>query len=707
VKQSDNHSSWRTAILDTVAEMRQGVIAFVAVSVCVIQTAMGNPQIANVQFSGSPGNYTLTVNGSGFGTLPSSLPFDGDTSYFRVADAAQLGFGEWGYAGDANNLTYESWSDTEIQVSGFGGQPGDAVALAVWNPSSGVGATWGGSVPGGSGTPQITSVTFSGSGQNLQITVQGSGFGNAPVTMPFTGNLDYFGFGDFQSHCGAGSALFGAGFGGWGVVSASSVTLNYQSWSDTQIVINGFAGSYGEGCAILQDGDPVVINVWNTSDTGFTGLQTAWGGFAAEAVGQDIYVIDSSGNLGTVDVSSCAATVIGNMGVVLTDIAFSPNGDLYGLSYTDLYRIDPDTAAVTLIGPHGIDGGNALKFATNGTLYAAGNATTLLYTINPSTGAASPVGNIGFASAGDLAFNSGQLFMTSTDNQLIQIDLTNGAAGTAIGPLGFENVFGLATGDDGVLYGVSGTQLLSVNISTAAGTLVCDYSGQGLGPAYGAAFITEAVPATNGTGVCSYALSVNNGAFGAAGGSDSVSVTASNGCTWTAISNDPFIAITSATNGTGNASVSYSVAANSGAARTGTMTIAGQTFTVDQTAATPVTFSFTHVVQTCKTKTKIDKRTETTNTTTTCTVAFNLVVSNPGVTETPKFSVLLWLEQGSAFSPNVGVAPLAEKVKALRGDKTATIKVKAKVVGDQAGTFIFATDTDTNVLAFVEVPSPE
>lgn len=255
--------------------------AVAAAMLSIASMANGNPEITGVQFSGSPGDCTLTITGSGFGTLP-GLPFAGDSSYFRIADAAQLGFGEWGYTGDAKSLTYESWSDTQIQMSGFGGQPGDAIAMAVWNPDTGLGATWGGNVPGGTGTPQVTSVTFSGSGQDLQIDIRGSGFGNAPVAMPFTGDLDYLGFGDFRTHCGDGSALFGAGFGGWGVVSASSVTLNFQSWSDNEIVIDGFAGSYGEGCATLQDGDPVVINVWNTSDTDFTGPQTAWGGFATE-----------------------------------------------------------------------------------------------------------------------------------------------------------------------------------------------------------------------------------------------------------------------------------------------------------------------------------------------------------------------------------------------------------------------------------------
>jgi hypothetical protein len=254
---------------------------FLTISSTLLQVARANPQITSVAFSGSPGNYTLTVNGSGFGTYPGSLPFTGDSSFFRIGDSAQVGHGEWGFSGDGNLLAYESWSDTQIQVNGFGGQPGDAIILAVWNPSSGSGATWGGNVPGLSGVPQISSVVFSGSGQTLQIIVHGSGFGSAPTTMPFTGDLNNFVLTDFGTHCGAGSAQFGAGYEGWGIVSASSVTLSYQSWSNDQIVIDGFSGSYGTGCATLQIGDPVGITLWSSADTSFTGLQTAWGGFVS------------------------------------------------------------------------------------------------------------------------------------------------------------------------------------------------------------------------------------------------------------------------------------------------------------------------------------------------------------------------------------------------------------------------------------------
>ena len=239
------------------------------------------PQITNVVFSGTSGNYTITISGSGFGSL-AGLPITGDTTNLSIVDFPELGHGaEWGYSGDANKLTYESWTDTGIQVSGFGGQPGDAITIAIWNPITGAGATWGGNVPEGSGTPpQITSVTFAGSGTNLQINIHGSGFGNTPTNMPFVGDLNQLMFQDHFTHSGTGS--FEAGGSRWGNGSPDSVTLSYQSWSDNEIVINGFAGSYGQGNNVLQNGDPATIVLWNTSDTGQTGPQTAWGGFVSE-----------------------------------------------------------------------------------------------------------------------------------------------------------------------------------------------------------------------------------------------------------------------------------------------------------------------------------------------------------------------------------------------------------------------------------------
>jgi uncharacterized repeat protein (TIGR03803 family) len=81
-------------------------------------------------------------------------------------------------------------------------------------------------------------------------------------------------------------------------------------------------------------------------------------------------------------------------------------------------------------------------------------------------------------------------------------------------------------------------------------------------------------------------ISPTNAMFLAAGGSGSISVTASNGCAWKAISTDSFITITSGFNGFGNGSVDYTMAANTNTSvQIGTITIAGQTFTVTDAAA--------------------------------------------------------------------------------------------------------------------------
>jgi hypothetical protein len=54
------------------------------------------------------------------------------------------------------------------------------------------------------------------------------------------------------------------------------------------------------------------------------------------------------------------------------------------------------------------------------------------------------------------------------------------------------------------------------------------------------------------------------------------------GCGWTATSNVTWISITSGSSGVGDGTVNYSVAANGGVRRSGTITIAGQVFTVKQ-----------------------------------------------------------------------------------------------------------------------------
>jgi len=83
---------------------------------------------------------------------------------------------------------------------------------------------------------------------------------------------------------------------------------------------------------------------------------------------------------------------------------------------------------------------------------------------------------------------------------------------------------------------------------------------------------------------CTYFITPINANFSASGGVGSVAVTAGAGCEWTAVSNNAWITVTGGSSGSGNGTVTYSVSANTGGLRTGTVTIAGQTFTVTQEA---------------------------------------------------------------------------------------------------------------------------
>ena len=73
--------------------------------------------------------------------------------------------------------------------------------------------------------------------------------------------------------------------------------------------------------------------------------------------------------------------------------------------------------------------------------------------------------------------------------------------------------------------------------------------------------------------------------FSASGSNGIVNVNSTGSCGWTATSNASWIKITSGASGTGNGTVGFNVAANSGAQRSGTITIAGKTFTITQDGA--------------------------------------------------------------------------------------------------------------------------
>lgn len=85
---------------------------------------------------------------------------------------------------------------------------------------------------------------------------------------------------------------------------------------------------------------------------------------------------------------------------------------------------------------------------------------------------------------------------------------------------------------------------------------------------------------------CTYTLGSTSQSIDAAGGTITVAVNAPEGCTWTAAPNDPWITVTGGRSGTGNGTVTLTIAPNTGGGRSGSANLAGQTFAVMQAGTT-------------------------------------------------------------------------------------------------------------------------
>src|SRR6185295_813380 len=81
---------------------------------------------------------------------------------------------------------------------------------------------------------------------------------------------------------------------------------------------------------------------------------------------------------------------------------------------------------------------------------------------------------------------------------------------------------------------------------------------------------------------CVTSISAGGQAFNAAGGTGAFNISAAPGCTWIASSNASWVTFAGPSAGTGNGVVTYQVAANTLAARTSNITLAGFSYTVEQ-----------------------------------------------------------------------------------------------------------------------------
>lgn len=139
------------------------------------------------------------------------------------------------------------------------------------------------------GTPAITSVSNIIPNPNQMITISGSGFGSQSSYN--NEDIPYLQITDNTGN-------WNAGYHG------DLVTLNVASWSDSQISISGFSGSYGSGSWTLHYGDTIYVYVWNPQ----TGKGPAT---YTTTVGMDKTTIPTV-NLSPSSVNGMTATINGN-----------------------------------------------------------------------------------------------------------------------------------------------------------------------------------------------------------------------------------------------------------------------------------------------------------------------------------------------------------------------------------------------------------
>ena len=206
-----------------------------------------------------------------------------------------------------------------------------------------------------------------------------------------------------------------------------------------------------------------------------------------------IWIGDNDGDLYWINHVTGVETYVGPMGRPMTDITWSPDGNLYGVDYIEnkIWKIDPATAQITFVSEiSGYDFSNALTADGIGNLFLAsrlafaGN-TYHIIKLDLSTGLTTVVTDLsgtGWLSAGDLAFYNGTLYLACINNLLAQIDITTGGVGSnpILGLPTGANIFGIVVKSDGTIYLSDINKLYKLNITTMQASLYYTCSTPGI-----------------------------------------------------------------------------------------------------------------------------------------------------------------------------------------------------------------------------------
>ena len=171
----------------------------------------------------------------------------------------------------------------------------------------------------------------------------------------------------------------------------------------------------------------------------------------------------AGGQLFTVDQNSGMATVIDSSGIsAFSGIDIRPSsGELYGLfdagNATEIYRISATTGRAFYHATFGVGDVQGIAFDLNDNMYAVNFTIGQLYKVNPDSGSASLVAPTGVRLVTGMSVNplDGQLWAISANGFLYKINKTSGAS-TMVGPTGLNRASEIAFDQEGKLYGIVG-----------------------------------------------------------------------------------------------------------------------------------------------------------------------------------------------------------------------------------------------------------
>jgi hypothetical protein len=222
------------------------------------------PTISKVRVVQKQDGVTVKIFGAHFGTSPVKLPC-------RKCNITEMKL--YYFVGNPQGpeaVDIKQWDDSYIELAGLSSTAGNTAVIAIKNDALGnagksVDATI--NLPGGAQAPRIRRVSFRRDHKRLKVIVEGRGFGVAPSGIPGDIDTTYFQLWIWVTGGGPSNYPWSAGHPG------DSVTLKYESWKDSRIVISGFGSNYHDGAEgfVARPGDAVAVMVSNNPGGGGVG----------------------------------------------------------------------------------------------------------------------------------------------------------------------------------------------------------------------------------------------------------------------------------------------------------------------------------------------------------------------------------------------------------------------------------------------------